>query len=40
MRKPMFMEGTESVPVDDLAIAPVDAARIRPVSWAPSAPRR
>jgi hypothetical protein len=34
MRKPTFMEGTEPVPIDDLAIAPVDPARIRPVSWA------
>lgn len=39
MRKPIFMEGTEPVPVDDLAIAPVDPARIRPVSWATAPPK-
>lgn len=36
MRKPLFMEGTSPIPVDDLAIAPVDPSRIRPVSWMPA----
>lgn len=36
MRKPSFMEGTQAVPVNDLALAPVDPARIRGVAWLPS----
>lgn len=36
MRKPAFMEGTQPVPVTSLKIVPVDPARIRGVSWAPS----
>lgn len=38
MRKPTFMEGTQAVPVDDLAITVVDPSRIRSVSWLPSPP--
>ena len=38
MKTPSFMQGTKSIPVEALKIVHVDPARIRNVSWAPSAP--